>query len=273
MALSKSNKFNINKIRRILFYFKTLSISEIHYFILSKFVNIKLSGYKKYLAYFNGKSGLEIGGPTDCFCSNKSLPIYSVIKNLDGVNFGNFTIWEGELSDGEVFRYNNKTKKGKQFVSDAVNLKKIQSKKYDFVISCNCLEHIANPIRAIKEWLRVIKDDGLLLIMLPNKKINFDHKRDITTFSHLMSDHKNKIVENDMTHLDEILKKHDLLLDPEAGSLAEFTDRAKNNFKNRALHQHVFDIKLLKKICHHLSLEILLENTTINDFYILVRKV
>jgi len=261
-----------NKLKRILIYFKILPLTKIPYFILSKFINIRLTGYNKYLNLFEGKSGLEIGGPSDCFCSNNILPIYSVINNLDSANFSANTIWEGILSDEEAFEYDNKTKNGSQYIRDAVNLINIESEKYNFVISCNCLEHIANPILAIKEWLRVIKHDGLLLMVLPNKMLNFDHKRNVATFNHLKSDLNNNTAENDLTHLDEILELHDLLLDPAAGTLEDFKDRGMKNFEYRALHHHVFDMKLLKEICDYLNVQVLLENTTINDFYILARK-
>jgi len=272
MALTKVTKLDMNKLKRIWIYLKIIPLTKIPYFILSKFINTRLTGYNKYLELFKGKNGLEIGGPSDCFCSNNILPIYSVINNLDGANFGTYTIWEGELQDGEAFRYDNKTKNGSQYIREAVNLNNIQSGKYDFVVSCNCLEHIANPILAIKEWLRVLKHDGLLLMMLPNKMLNFDHKRNITTLNHLISDLNNNTAENDLTHLDEILELHELSLDPEAGTFEDFKDRGMKNFENRALHHHVFDMKLLKEISGYLNVQVLLENTTLNDLYILVRK-
>jgi hypothetical protein len=55
------------------------------------------------------KTGIEIGGPSGIFNSGGYMPIYSHIKTLDGVNFGNETIWEGELKEGNFFQYENKT--------------------------------------------------------------------------------------------------------------------------------------------------------------------
>jgi len=172
------------------------------------------------------------------------------------------------MSEGLTFKY-DRTKVGYQYICDAVDLSLIPSCKYDFIISCNNLEHIANPLKAINEWLRVLKSDSLLLLVVPNNKINFDHKRKITTFKHLISDLEANIGENDLTHLDEILELHDLFLDPKAGSFASFKERAMNNHENRALHHHVFDMNLLTELCAHFNVEILLKETTITDHFIL----
>ena len=130
--------------------------------------------------------------------------------------------------------------------------------KYDFIISSNCLEHIANPLKAIEEWIRVIKKNGLILLVLPNKEFCFDHKRPITEFSHLLSDFKNDTKEDDLTHLEEILELHDLKMDKRAGNYEEFKVRSLKNYNNRALHQHIFDLNLLKYIFIYFKLEILL---------------
>ena len=200
------------------------------------------------------------------------MPIYSVIKKLDGVNFSANTIWEGALSEGMNFKYEGSEKIGYQYIRDAVDLKNIESEKYDFIVACNNLEHIANPILALKEWLRVVKTDGLLFLVLPNKMLNFDHKREVATLKHLIDDYENNITENDLSHLDEILENHDLLLDPQAGSFSDFKERAMKNYENRALHQHVFDMQLLKEIYNYFNVNVLLEHTTTTDYYIVGRK-
>lgn len=71
---------------------------------------------------------------------------------------------------------------------DATDLSGIDSNKYDFLISSNCLEHISNPIKAIKEWERVVKTGGHLLILVPNNKFGLDINRNITKFNHILND-------------------------------------------------------------------------------------
>jgi len=61
------------------------------------------------------------------------------------------------------------------------------SKSMDFVFSSHLLEHIVNAKEALKEWYRVIKDNGYLILYLPHKDhypnvgqegANPDHKAD-----------------------------------------------------------------------------------------------
>lgn len=262
----------MSSVKRVLFYYKELGIKYTLRFILSKYYTRKLKDYKKYIDLFKGKSGLEIGGPSIYFNEDNVLPLYPVLEGLDGVNFSTNTIWEGSLSEGQTFRYNNSQKSGQQYICDAVNLSIISSKKYDFVISCNNLEHIANPLRAINEWLQIIKTNGLVLLVLPNKQINFDHRRTVTSFEHLLNDYNTQVGEDDMTHIDEIMNAHDIFLDPLAGNLIAFRERALQNYENRALHHHVFDIPLLIQIYEFFNIKIISFESTFTDHYILGKK-
>ena len=58
---------------------------------------------------------------------------------------------------------------------------------FDFVFSSHLLEHIVNTEATLKEWMRVIKNDGYLILYLPHKDFypnvgqdgaNPDHKHD-----------------------------------------------------------------------------------------------
>ena len=127
----------------------------------------------------------------------------------------------------------------------------VEDLKYDFLISSHCLEHCANPIKTLFTWKRVLKQEGIILLILPQKEFTFDHKRDITSFKHLLEDYENDVDENDLTHINEIIAKHDLNRDKAAGSLQEFQERSYLNFENRCLHHHVFDFDLLEKVLRY----------------------
>jgi SAM-dependent methyltransferase len=229
----------------------------------------KVPGYKRYVTLFDGLSGVEIGGPSIVF--QRSLPIYRVVASLDCVNFGSNTLWQGKLEPGNNYHY-YADKTGYQYICDAVSMEDIESGKYDFCLSCNVLEHIANPFKAVSEWLRIIKTGGLLLIVVPKKEANFDHNRPVTSFEHLKNDYENNICEDDLGHLEEILRLHDLSMDPPAGTPAEFKMRSLNNLQNRALHQHVFDMELLLKIYEYFDLEVLEKTTIKTDYFLLGKK-
>lgn len=251
----------------------------INKFILLGFKRTFVIYYEKILIYqrqdltkfyniFRNKNGIEIGGPSYFF--NKNIDIYSIIKSLDGVNFSSSTIWEGKLTEGLSYKYGN-NRIGYQYICDAVNMECIESSKYDFVLSCNNLEHIANPFKAISEMLRIIKNDGLIFLVLPNKNTNFDHKREITSFNHLQDDYAKNVSEEDLSHLEEILTLHDLSMDPLAGDFENFKNRSLNNYQNRCLHHHVFNIPLLIRIFKYFNIKPLIKIYTNTD-YILVGK-
>jgi len=110
-------------------------------------------------------------------------------------------------------------------------------------------------LKAIKEWVRVLKPGGFILLVLPDKRFTFDRKRPDTTFSHILSDFESKIGEDDLTHLSEILQLHDLKMDPGAGRDFEvFKKRCENNFVVRGLHQHVFSFDLLEESATYFKL-------------------
>lgn len=186
-----------------------------------------------------GKEGVEIGGPTDLFSN-----IYDKCISCDGVNFSGNTVWW--KSHAKNYTYKNKIL-GKVWISDATDMCQIKDKKYDFVLSSNNLEHIANPLKALKEFSRIVKPDGTILVLVPEKTETFDHNRDYTTFEHLLEDYKSDTGEDDLSHLPDIIEKHDYSLDPECGGKQKFIERAKKNLENRCLHHHVFEEETLRK--------------------------
>jgi SAM-dependent methyltransferase len=217
----------------------------------------RISNYDLFFEALLGKSGIEIGGPSPIFKDNKILPIYKIINSLDGCNFSTNSVWEGKISRGNNFFYHELKPKGFQYIAEATNLSEIEDSKYDFLLSSNCLEHVANPLLAMSDWVRVVKNKGYLLIILPNKERTFDHNRPVTSFEHIINDYKNGTKEDDKTHLEEILIFHDLGMDIEAGSFEKFFKRSADNFNNRCLHHHVFDIELVRKMLNYFNLEIL----------------
>ena len=225
--------------------------------------------YQVYLNYVANKNGIEIGGPSTLFKTR--LPLYQIISSLDGVNFSDTTIWEGEIQPGLNYNFIG-NRKGNQFISDATDLSQIKDCTYDFILSSNCLEHIANPIKALIEWKRVIKYNGSLILILPNKTSNFDHNRSVSSFEHILKDFNNNITEQDLTHLEEILKLHDLSMDPPAGNFENFKNRSLKNFKFRALHHHVFDLNLMQSMLEYLGFVIIEKDETKTDFFILAIK-
>src|SRR3569833_417437 len=126
----------------------------------------------------------------------------------------------------------------------------------DFVLSSHMLEHSANPLKALREWLRVLKPGGTLLLVLPHRDGTFDHRRPVTTLQHLVEDFERETGEDDLTHLPEILELHDLRRDPQAGGIEAFKERGQRNRENRGLHHHVFDTRLAVELVDFAGLQL-----------------
>ncbi len=190
-----------------------------------------LPSAQKYREHLRGRVALEIGGPSEIFALGP-LPIYAVLRSIDNCNYASQTLWEPE---GFEQHY------GRTFICEASFLN-ISDGSYNCVLSSHSLEHIANPLRALYEWRRVLTTDGLLLLVLPNKDHTFDWRRPVTTLEHMISDYDNQTAEDDLTHVDEILQLHDLSKDLPAGTQEQFRARSLNNAAVRALHHHVFSL-------------------------------
>jgi SAM-dependent methyltransferase len=198
------------------------------------------------LAATDERSGLEIGGPSRVFGPRGILPVYRGAARIDNVNFAPDTAWEDALRDGGEFRFHNARPAGTQWLREAVALTGIADGSYDFLLSSHCLEHVANPLGALREWHRVTRPGGHLVLLLPDPARTFDHRRPITTLAHLREDSARETGEDDETHFSEATALHDFTRDPGVGSDEEFRTRLRENARNRCLHHHVFDLALMQ---------------------------
>jgi len=188
---------------------------------------------------FYNKRGIEIGGPSKVFLPGGLFPIIEVCKEIDNVNYKETTIWG--YSKSSLYR--------KTIICEASCLGEyVGGEKYDFLCTSNVIEHLANPLKALFKWKHVIKKGGIMVIVFPNKDLTFDHRRPPTTIKHIIDDFKNDVDEKDLSHLVEIMKLHDITLDPHAGTFKDFVIRSLKNYEYRCLHHHVFTLSSLTRI-------------------------
>jgi SAM-dependent methyltransferase len=241
---------NVMKGEHWQYYFRILCSAP--YGVVRRITGRTCSGYSAMVPYLRDKVGLEIGGPSRIFAERHLIPVYSICQRLDNCNFGGQTIWSGSFKDSGFDH-----RVGEQFVAEGSDLHVVPDGKYDFVLASHALEHIANPLRALTEWKRVLKAGGALLVIVPDKRRTFDHKRPFTTIEHLESDFRAITQEDDLTHAEEILALHDLSLDPLAGSREEFRERCLQNHSFRAMHHHVFSLEVLGLALQRLGMRVL----------------
>lgn len=217
----------------------------------------RLEYYPYCKPHFESKVGLEIGGPSGIFRQQGHIPVYPVASRVDNCNFGSQTVWEGGISEGATFIFDKKKAPGTQYITEASNLQCVDDSTYEFVLSSHCIEHLANPLKGLAEWIRVLKQDGIIVLIVPHKDGTFDHRRPVTSLEHLVQDFESQTAEDDMTHLEEILRLHDLSRDSGAGDFTSFQERSNRNVENRCLHQHVFDTRSAVEVVNYMNLKIL----------------
>ena len=209
------------------------------------------------------KYGLEIGGP-----SGSGIEIYRHAGCMDNAIFSNNTVWSVHGTEYKYFE----NKVGNVIINDATALTNVESGAYDFMFASHTLEHIANPLKALSEWIRIVKDDGYIILILPEKSACFDHKRQISSFDKIVKQYTNDVGEDDLSTLPEILRNHDLAMDPPAGNFEQFTRRSLDNYNNRCLHHYVYSPDLLKQICQYMGCGFVYTITNGLDIWFIMKK-
>jgi len=112
--------------------------------------------------YFVGE-GVDIGGKPDPLCLYQELfPLMRSVRTWD---------WE----DGDA-----------QLMASAAD------DSFDFVHSSHCLEHLNDPFEGLRNWLRVVRPGGHVIVTIPDEDLyeqgvfpstfNLDHKVTFTLF-------------------------------------------------------------------------------------------
>lgn len=71
---------------------------------------------------------------------------------------------------------------------------------FDNVVNSHVFEHLYNPIKALGEWIRVLKRNGFLYIVVPDKTLTFDKDREITPESHIVDDYNQNMNHAEFNH-------------------------------------------------------------------------
>jgi SAM-dependent methyltransferase len=85
-------------------------------------------------------------------------------------------------------------------IDDAEVLGTVEAESFDFLVAAHVIEHMRNPLRTLREWLRVLKPGGVLYLVVPDKRTTFDRQRVRTTLEHLILDFLEPSKERDMEH-------------------------------------------------------------------------
>jgi SAM-dependent methyltransferase len=123
-----------------------------------------------------------------------------------GVEIGAFTTPIPGISPIYVDRFGHYAgaPSGAEFYGDACDLP-VHDSSLDFVASSHLIEHVANPIAAFNEWYRVLKDGGIIYMVVPDRRRTFDHPRPLTSVEHMVEDFARGTTQVDGTHIDDFV--------------------------------------------------------------------
>jgi SAM-dependent methyltransferase len=224
-----------------------------------------------WLEPLRGGVALEVGGPSALFRADGLLPVYPLLTRVDGVQWSPRTVWHGAMDEG-AYDVGAPRVGGRLWIREGGDLAGLGTASYDVVLSSHVLEHLANPLGALREWLRVLRPDGHLLTVLPHMAGCADHRRAVTPLEHLVEDERRGTPEDDRTHLEEVIRVHDLERDPTVPDRAALRARALDNPRNRTVHHHVFTTRSALAMLDHVGLDLLQAEVRYpHDIYVLAR--
>jgi SAM-dependent methyltransferase len=189
------------------------------------------------------------------FCKGKGIEIGSG---------GRHNVKDSMLVD-IVDNFSNELSYKVDYRADAHHLPEIDSASLDYVCASHVLEHLTNPVKAILEWVRILKPGGLLWLRIPDKRKTFDRTRERSTLGHLIEDHENNVPVDDPTHIEDCNKN----------------TTPPRNEKHPYIHNHVWILDDIVELFNYIRekkcpIEILAysENRCKNaqDFWIVVKK-
>jgi SAM-dependent methyltransferase len=181
--------------------------------------------------------GLEIGPGTHPYCSPKTTKFLE--KHPDSL-------------DGYP---------RPDIVADATNIP-VADGEFDYVFSSHVLEHMPDTIRALTEWVRVLKPGGNLFLLLPHAERTFDRHRSKTTLEHHLEEFSAAREGPDHSHDEEARAGWEKLEDFDVveaehrrvfgTGMWDFDHRIAHD----AMHYHVWTQDEIVALAHHLGLKI-----------------
>lgn len=203
---------------------------------------------REYIAanYLRGE-GLEIGALTRPLL----VPLGVNVTYVDRMPVDELRTHYPELDGVRIARVD--------VIDDGEQLTTIGSATQEFVIANHFLEHCQDPIRAIENLLRVLRDDGVLYLAVPDKRYTFDVDRPTTSFEHLLRDYREGPKVSRDAHFREWVVLVNKIADPaEAQRQVEALIE-----KNYSIHFHVWTqhelLEFFMKLRHELRFPIELE--------------
>ncbi len=121
---------------------------------------------------------------------------------------------------------------------DQGDLARFPAADFDFVVCNHVIEHVANPVRLVRDLFHLVRPGGHVVLTVPDKNYTFDHERPLTTLDHLWADYTAGVTANDDSHyLDFIRHVTPHVLAESTANQARHVELS----RERREHAHVWD--------------------------------
>ena len=205
-------------------------------------------------ALLNGR-GLEIGALHE----PAPLPSACVVEYVDAITRQEAAILFPEIDAALIVEADHIRD------IDREGLSGFPENQYDFVVLSHVIEHLADPIGALKEVFRVLRPGGHAVLAAPDRHYTFDRYRGNTPFGRLLSLHLHEVKKvSDEQYIDFLGGVYPKLVREGGPAL----DTALASVRARREHAHVWDSAAFKEFLErallHLAIraELVYESTS-----------
>jgi len=105
----------------------------------------------------------------------------------------------------EIFPEIDYPQLGKVVIGNSDDPLNLESNSYNFLVSAHVIEHLKNPFKSLQHWCKVVKEEGYIYIIFPNRDDCFDKGRPYTAVSHLVQEYK---LDNNSAQMNRNLINH-----------------------------------------------------------------
>ena len=180
----------------------------------------RLSVSNHYIKYDSGyRYGIEVGG------ANNPIEILDQRVVVKQVDYCDHSLIEDCFSGMTLVKVD--------IIDDGERLDTIADNSLDFIVACHMLEHCRNPIGTIRNFIQKLRQDGLIILAIPDKRFTFDINREVTQVDHLLLDDIDPSRERDKVHYFD--KEVNLLSEEELKFIQKSMEM------DERIHFHVWD--------------------------------
>jgi SAM-dependent methyltransferase len=137
---------------------------------------------------------LEVGPGSSPFPVARSARVTYVDRRVEGGRDANWPELKGQPHGPDPHLNLN---------LDVDRLTPIEDASFDAVIASHVVEHLANPLRALQEFHRVLRPGGRLVLIVPDRTRTFDRVRQPTSLQHLLDEHARNVADVSEEHIRE----------------------------------------------------------------------